>query len=224
MEQKNNKMFNYTLLFICYGKGFHPLKKELYVPLIYKYQSQKSTGLASLVLHEVLLEAKIILICRYINFFIITASFFQTTMEMQSWIDIILQSIVSEFKAGGQVFVAASKWMYSSAIMLLSNSPVSSLKRSSKSPFIGEELIHHEKENEQDEFAIAVSWTYVALPVESSMQISHNSKLEAMLQSYREAMVYGLEIYLFIFIWLDVPHLSQDCIASWREQFCILPA
>ena len=60
--------------------------------------------------------------------------------------------------------------MYSSVIMLLSNSPVSYLKRSSKSPFIGEELIcHHENENEQDEFAIAVSWTYAVLPVESSM-------------------------------------------------------
>ena len=66
---------------------------------------------------------------------------------MQSCIDVILQSILSEFKAGGQVFIAASKRIYSSAIMLLSNSPVSSLKRhSTKSPFIGEELIcHHEK-------------------------------------------------------------------------------
>ena len=58
MEQKNNKIFNYALLFICYGTGFHPLKKEIYGPL-YKYQSQKPTGLASLVFHEGLLEAKI---------------------------------------------------------------------------------------------------------------------------------------------------------------------
>ena len=66
------------------------------------------------------------------------------------------------------------------AIMLLSNSPVSSLKRSSKSPFIGEELIcHHEKENEQDEFAIAVyrnEFVVGHMPFylwKVSMQISH---------------------------------------------------
>ena len=42
-------------------KGFPSfllLKKELYGP-IHKYQSQKPAGLASLVLHEGLLEAKI---------------------------------------------------------------------------------------------------------------------------------------------------------------------
>ena len=61
----------------------------------HKYQSQKPSGLASLVLHEGLLEAKI--------------PPHHCMSLHQSCIDIILQSILSEFKSGGQVFVPASK-------------------------------------------------------------------------------------------------------------------
>ena len=81
------KIFNYTLLFICYGKGLLKIK-ELYGPL-HKYQSQKPTGLASLVLHEGLLEAKIPPHHR-----LSLHQLLPGYSLMQSCIDVILQSIL----------------------------------------------------------------------------------------------------------------------------------
>ena len=154
MEQKNNKIFNYTLLFICYEKGFHPLKKDLYGPL-YKYQSQKPTGLVSLVIHErgYLKQRFLIIVCRYINSFIITVSFFQITKVFDN---AILYWCYSPIRRTGICCCIKMNVLLRDHVAFQFTCKFFK-KIFSKSPFIGEELIcHHEKENEQDEFAIAV--------------------------------------------------------------------